>query len=698
MSSADLPNLHEYSAKRSQTPVWPYATALGAVTVVALFRYVLDISFGSAHPFVLFWPVIMLASLWEGFWIGLFTTTSSAAFAWYLSVPRANSLASATPRDVIGVMLFLMMGTVMSGVGDVFRRRTLRLREFEKAVEGVEEMIVVIDRDYRYLIANEAFLRYRGMKRADVIGRRIAEVANPGIFENTLRGKADECFSGRIVQYEMSDHYPVLGERHLVNTYFPIDGRGRIDRVACILRDITDRRESERSLKLFRTLIDQSNDAVEVVDADTLRLLDVNDKACKDLGYSREELLGLSIYDIDPTAREGWKSTLREKLRDAGSLLAETIHQRKDGSTFPVETSLKVIKLDRSYILAVSRDISERKTVEASLRESEDRYRDLVENSQDLLCTHDLEGRLLSVNPEPARILGYEPAELMKIPMRGLIVPEYRQLFDDYLNRIKVTGADQGLMVVMPQNGKPRTWEYNNTLRTEGVSSPIVRGMAHDITERRRAEARLSSSEQKYRLLFEKNLAGVAIATLEGEIVDCNDSCARILGYGCAEEVRGRPAADFHFDPESRKPLVDELKHSGAFLSREMQLRRKDGKPVWVLINTVLLPDNGGPQLAQGTLIDISERKKAEEALRLREEDYRRFVARSSEGIFREDLDAPLSVTLPEEELVHHILHDSYMAECNDAMARMYGFSSSQEMLGKRLTELLAEDDPATSP
>src|SRR5581483_4561509 len=357
-------------------------------------------------------------------------------------------------------------------------------------------------------------------------------------------------------------------------------------------------------------------------------------------------------------------------------------------------TSLKVIKLDRSYILAVSRDISERKTVEASLRESEDRYRDLVENSQDLLCTHDLEGRLLSVNPEPARILGYEPAELMKIPMRGLIVPEYRQLFDDYLNRIKVTGADQGLMVVMPQNGKPRTWEYNNTLRTEGVSSPIVRGMAHDITERRRAEARLSSSEQKYRLLFEKNLAGVAIATLEGEIVDCNDSCARILGYGCAEEVRGRPAADFHFDPESRKPLVDELKHSGAFLSREMQLRRKDGKPVWVLINTVLLPDNGGPQLAQGTLIDISERKKAEEALRLREEDYRRFVARSSEGIFREDLDAPLSVTLPEEELVHHILHDSYMAECNDAMARMYGLSSSQEMLGKRLTELLAEDDP----
>src|SRR5204863_2709625 len=163
----------------------------------------------------------------------------------------------------------------------------------------------------------------------------------------------------------MSYQYPVRGERLLHISYFPVGGRRKeIDRVACGLHDITDQRESERSLKLFRTLIDQSNDAVEVVDPETLRLLDVNDKACKDLGYSREELLSLSMFDIDPNAREGWETTLRAKLRDTGSLLTETIHRRKDGSTFAVETSLKFVKLDRSYVVAVSRDISERKAGE----------------------------------------------------------------------------------------------------------------------------------------------------------------------------------------------------------------------------------------------------------------------------------------------------------------------------------------------
>src|SRR6266700_3046651 len=117
-----------------------------------------------------------------------------------------------------------------------------------------------------------------------------------------------------------------------------------------------------------------------------------------------------------------------------------------------------------------------------------DRCRDLVEHSEDLVCTHDLEGNLLSVNPAPARLLGYEVAEFLKIPMRELIAPDYRGLFDGYLARMKANGADKGLLCVMTRSGEQRIWEYNNTLRTEGVPTPIVRGMAHDITDLRRAE------------------------------------------------------------------------------------------------------------------------------------------------------------------------------------------------------------------
>ncbi len=394
----------------------------------------------------------------------------------------------------------------------------------------------------------------------------------------------------------------------------------------------------ERSLKLFRTLIDQSNDAVEVIDPETLRFLDVNQKACQNLGYTREELLAMSVNDVDLLADATGLSTLLEKLRDAGSAVKQTIHRRKDGTTFPVETSLKLVELDQNYIVAVTRDISERKRSENAFRESEDRYRDLVEHSEDLVCTHDLEGRLLSVNPAPARALGYEVDELMNTPMQDLVAPEYRQQFQAYLRRIKNTGAEQGLLCVVTRNGERRIWEYKNTLRTEGVASPIVRGMAHDVTEQKRAEAALRSSEQRYRLLFEKNLAGVAIAGIEGEVLDCNDGWAHILGYESATEVRGRQVTEFYFSLAERGPLLEKLKRDGAFLSQEIRLRRKDGSPVWVLFNSAHLKGvNAGPELIQATAIDITERKRAEDALQRNEERFRVALKDSPITIFNQD-------------------------------------------------------------
>ena len=126
--------------------------------------------------------------------------------------------------------------------------------------------------------------------------------------------------------------------------------------------------------------------------------------------------------------------------------------------------------------------------IQRALQENEDWYRDLVEHSQDLLCIHDLQGRLLSVNPAPARVLGYSVEELLQIPMREILAPEYRYQFDWYLNEIRETGESLGLMVVVARSGERRIWEYHNTLRTEGIASPIVRGIAHDVTERRRYE------------------------------------------------------------------------------------------------------------------------------------------------------------------------------------------------------------------
>src|SRR6478735_8164679 len=122
--------------------------------------------------------------------------------------------------------------------------------------------------------------------------------------------------------------------------------------------------------------------------------------------------------------------------------------------------------------------------------------------------------------------IAFALAELLKIPMRELIKPEYRDLFDASLNT----------------------------------------------TEGQKAHLALPDSEQRYRRLFEENLAGVVISTLEGYIVDCNNAWARMLGYSSPEEIRCRPAADFYFDPAQRSSVLEELKGQGAMRAREIQL------------------------------------------------------------------------------------------------------------------------------
>lgn len=285
-------------------------------------------------------------------------------------------------------------------------------------------------------------------------------------------------------------------------------------------------------------------------------------------------------------------------------------------------------------------DITERKQAESALHESESQYRDLVENSEDLLCTHDLEGNLLTVNPAPARILGYSVQEMLKIPMRELIVPEGRELFDAYLERLRTTGQpEKGLLCVTTRSGEVRTWEYCNTLRTEGVGKPVVRGMAHDITEQRRAELALRSSEEQYRTLFEKAVAGVAIISIDGRVIDCNDAWAHMFGFRNAAECRNSQMADRYPDPAQRKVLLAELLRNGASANRELELRRRDGSLLWVLVNGVLLKEGQSEPLIQSTIFDITTRKMAEDALHRNEERFRVALKDSAATVFNQNRD-----------------------------------------------------------
>src|SRR6266567_1172736 len=141
------------SADRRETlyrlHAWPrrYGFALAALTVATLVRYGLDVALGFSQPFILFYPTIMLVALLGGVGPGLMATVLSAGLAAYFFLAPFNSFTVRHPHDIVGLMLFLVIGAAISGMSDLFRRRTKRLQEFEKAVEGLEEMMVVVDRD-----------------------------------------------------------------------------------------------------------------------------------------------------------------------------------------------------------------------------------------------------------------------------------------------------------------------------------------------------------------------------------------------------------------------------------------------------------------------------------------------------------------------------------------------------------------------
>jgi PAS domain S-box-containing protein len=189
---------------------------------------------------------------------------------------------------------------------------------------------------------------------------------------------------------------------------------------------------------------------------------------------------------------------------------------------------------------------------------------------------------------------------------------------------------------------------------------------SEDVTARELAADALRKWEEQYRMLFEKAVAGVGMITLGGQAVDCNDAWARMLGHTSAADCRGSQIQNCYRDPGQRESLLTELRHSGAVINREWELCRKDGSPPWVLLNSMLIDQGQGEPLIQSTMFDITKRKRAEDALRRSEVSYHNFVSQSSEGTFRQDVDAPIPIDLPEEELVRRVLHDSYMVDPND--------------------------------
>jgi PAS domain S-box-containing protein len=208
-----------------------------------------------------------------------------------------------------------------------------KLREYEKAVEGAEDMIGVVDRQYRFLIANRQYLKMRNMAREQVVGSSIPDVLGKEMFETVIKPKLDECFRGNVVRYEAKFSYPTLGERDISLSYFPIEHvNGTIDRAACILHDITERKRAEEALhdlnhvlegqtellrtreELLKNFVKNVPAGVAMLDRD-MRYLQVSDRFCSDYSVDSAQVLGRSHYELFPDIPDRWKEIHRRVLQ-----------------------------------------------------------------------------------------------------------------------------------------------------------------------------------------------------------------------------------------------------------------------------------------------------------------------------------------------------------------------------------------------
>jgi PAS domain S-box-containing protein len=426
-----------------------------------------------------------------------------------------------------------------------------------------------------------------------------------------------------------------------------------------LLKTAGERERMFQELTLFRTLLDQSNDAIEVLDPETMRLLDVNGRACLELGYSREELLSMTVFDIDPLFDKGARAQMVAKLRESGSAIIESAHRRKDGTTFPVEMNLRIVQLDRGYSVAVVRDITERKRAEKLLRENNEQllkttreqetllhelslFRTLLDQSNDAVQVIDPETlRFLDVNERACVELGYGREELLSMTVLDIDLEVDESLRARVQEQLRKPGFVAMERIHRRKDGTTFPVEVNmRQVHLDRVYNVVV---SRDITERKRALEALRESETRFRAVYERSPVGISLVdSRTGQFLQANPKFCEITGRVEEELLRTDADSITHPDDiavgrERRRQLADA---EVAAYELEKRYLRPDGSVRWARISVVPMWRLGEALRWQMALVeDITERRQTEEALRVSEERFRVAIKNSPIAVYQQDRD-----------------------------------------------------------
>lgn len=504
---------------------------------------------------------------------------------------------------------------------------------YRRIVETASDGIWIIDADTITTFVNPKMAQMLGYRVEDILGRSIFE-----FMDDTDRDIAADKLARRhldtVQQYDLKLRCRDGSQLWTIVSTTPAFDMtdGSLGSLGVTI-DITERKIAEEALReseeRFRAIFDQAAVAMVVMTLDG-RFFRVNQTFCELLGYSRPELLELRLGDIthpaDLRATHERLAQLREENRDRYSL--EKRYVSKRGAIVWVSSTVSIVR-DGSgspkYLLGVVQDISERQralqeweTAETALRQSEKRFRTLVQTAGSAIIALTGNRQIVEWNQEAERLCGWTRPEMLGENYFTLCIPPaWRDRVAAQVDRVL-----EGQLVrdfehpVFDAKGDTREvlWNFNRWYNTQSKQWEIV-ACGQDITERQQVQAALRESVERFRAIFEQVAVGVAYVTGDGTIVDANQKYAEICGYPL-EELRSK-SVETLIHPDDRgdwqswtsRLLGNELES----LSREIRYLRRNQAVIWVNLTASVLHDaKGRPENLLYAIENVSDRKQAE--------------------------------------------------------------------------------------
>jgi PAS domain S-box-containing protein len=407
----------------------------------------------------------------------------------------------------------------------------------------------------------------------------------------------------------------------LTTTVLNLALRGLTDALALARQRLEEREQAEKLLRGrerdFATLVENATDMIVRFDAD-LRHVYCNPAVERQLGVPVRAFLGKA-----PLEREGPREQAEFVDRSLRRVL-ETGREQQVEQSFPTPSGLRhfqtriVPELGPSgrieSLLAISRDITERKRAEEALRQSNEFLQSVLQNTPSSIFVRDLEGRYLLVNRQYQRVIGLTSEQAIGRCPQDLHTPQAAAKITENDRLVLESGMPFESEDTVLVDDEPHTFIATKAPLRDATGQPYaICTVATDITERKRAEEALQVSERRYRGLFEGVPIGLYRTTPEGQVLDANSALVEILGYPDKESLLAIDAPDVYVNPEDRRRWQVMMEHEGTTRGFEAQVRRYDGTAIWVRETAHTVRDQDGRVLYyEGSLENITERRQAE--------------------------------------------------------------------------------------